>query len=137
MILGVGNDILEVGRIQRELDQPGPSFRDRLFSPDEIAYCEAKRYPAQHYAARFAAKEAFLKALNTGLRDGLSWTDMEVRNGAAGAPELILSGEALVLARQRGIEKTFLSLSHTSSLAMASVVLEGQATSPSAAPRSN
>lgn len=125
MILGVGNDILEVGRIQRELDQLGPSFRERLFSPDEIAYCEAKRYPAQHYAARFAAKEAFLKALSTGLRDGLSWTDMEVRNDPAGAPELVLSGEALKLARQHGIEKTFLSLSHTSSLAMASVVLEG------------
>jgi holo-[acyl-carrier protein] synthase len=137
MILGVGNDILEVGRIQRELDQSGPSFRERLFSPDEIAYCDAKRYPAQHYAARFAAKEAFLKALNTGLRDGLSWKDMEVRNGAAGAPELILSGAALALARQRGIERTFLSLSHTSSLAMASVVLEGEATSPSAAPRSD
>ena len=125
MILGVGNDILEVGRIQRELDQPGASFRERLFSPDEIAYCEAKRYPAQHYAARFAAKEAFLKALSTGLRDGLSWKDVEVRNGAAGEPELILSGQALELAKRYGIERTFLSLSHTSSLAMASVVLEG------------
>jgi holo-[acyl-carrier protein] synthase len=126
MILGVGNDILEVARIQRELEQDEPNLRDRLFSPAEIAYCEGKRHPAQHYAARFAAKEAFLKALNTGLRNGLTWKDVEVRHGAGGAPELVLSGAARELAEQRGIERTFLSLSHTSSLAMASVVLEGR-----------
>jgi holo-[acyl-carrier protein] synthase len=126
MILGVGNDILEVDRMKCGLDMAGSEFRDRLFTPAEIAYCERKRYPAQHYAARFAAKEAFLKALNTGLRNGLSWKDVEVRHGAGGAPELVLSGEARELAEQRGIEKTFLSLSHTSSLAMASVVLEGR-----------
>jgi holo-[acyl-carrier protein] synthase len=126
MILGVGNDILEVARIQRELEQDEPNLRDRLFSPAEIAYCEGKRHPAQHYAARFAAKEAFLKALNTGLRNGLTWKDVEVHHGAGGAPELVLSGAARELAEQRGIERTFLSLSHTSSLAMASVVLEGR-----------
>jgi len=126
MILGIGNDILEVDRMRRDLDMAGSEFRDRLFTPAEISYCERKRYPAQHYAARFAAKEAFLKALNTGLRNGLSWTDVEVRHRADGAPELVLSGEARELAEQRGIEKTFLSLSHTSSLAVASVVLEGR-----------
>jgi len=126
MILGIGNDILEVDRMRRDLDMAGSEFRDRLFTPAEIAYCERKRYPAQHYAARFAAKEAFLKALNTGLRNGLSWKDVEVRHSVGGAPELVLSGEARELAEQRGIEKTFLSLSHTSSLAVASVVLEGR-----------
>jgi holo-[acyl-carrier protein] synthase len=126
MILGMGNDIFEVDRMKRELELAGVEFRDRLFTAGEIAYCEGKRYPAQHYAARFAAKEAFLKALNTGLRNGLSWKDVEVRHRADGAPELVLSGEARALAEQRGIEKVFLSLSHTSALAMASVVLEGR-----------
>jgi holo-[acyl-carrier protein] synthase len=126
MILGMGNDIFEVDRMKQDLEQGGLEFRDRLFTAEEIAYCESKRYAAQHYAARFAAKEAFLKALNTGLRNGLTWKDIEVRHNADGAPELVLSGEARELAAQRGIEKTFLSLSHTSSLAMASVVLEGR-----------
>jgi holo-[acyl-carrier protein] synthase len=126
MILGMGNDIFDVDRMKQELDQGGPEFRDRLFTAEETAYCESKRFPAQHYAARFAAKEAFLKALNTGLRNGLSWKDVEVRHRTDGSPELVLSGEARELAAQRGIERTFLSLSHTSSLAMASVVLEGR-----------
>ena|SRR3972149_2245434 len=126
MILGMGNDIFEVDRMKQELEQGGPEFRDRLFTVKEIAYCESKRYAAQHYAARFAAKEAFLKALSTGLRNGLSWKDIEVRHNADGAPELVLSGKAHELAAQRGIEKTFLSMSHTVALAMASVVLEGR-----------
>ena len=126
MILGMGNDIFEVDRMKQELEQGGSEFRDRLFTAEEIAYCESKRYAAQHYAARFAAKEAFLKAMNTGLRNGLTWKDIEVRHGVDRAPELVLSGEARALAVQRGIEKTFLSLSHTSSLAIASVVLEGR-----------
>ena len=126
MIVGVGNDIFEVDRMTRELVEAGVEFRNRLFTPREIAYCEGKRYPAQHYAARFAAKEAFLKALNTGLRNGLSWQDVEVCHRADGAPELVLSGEARELAAQRGIDRTFLALSHTAALAMASVVLEGR-----------
>ncbi len=125
MILGMGNDILEIGRMERELAQPGPDLRDELFTAEEIAYCERQRYPARHYAARFAAKEAFLKALNTGLQHGISWKDVGVMHIPDGAPQLVLSGEAGRIANARGVLNTFLSISHTSTVAMASVVLEG------------
>ena len=125
MIIGVGNDIMDVSRIRRELDSADLTFREQTFSPAEIDYCEGKRYPARHYAARFAAKEAFFKALGTGLIDGLAWRDVEVCVRDGGQPELTLSGASLTAARQRGVVNTFLSLTHTADLAMASVVLEG------------
>jgi holo-[acyl-carrier protein] synthase len=128
MIIGVGNDILEVARMERELEQGGSEFRDGVFAAGEIAYCERKRYPARHYAARFAAKEAFFKALGTGLSDGLSWLEVGVNRGPAGEPGLVLSGETARLAKRRGVERAFLSLTHTADLAMATVVLEGHST---------
>jgi holo-[acyl-carrier protein] synthase len=127
MIIGVGNDILEVARMKRELEQGGSGFRNEIFAAGEIAYCEGQRYPARHYAARFAAKEAFLKALGTGLGSALTWREAEVHRGPAGEPGLILSGEAARRADQRGVKRIFLSLTHTADLAMATVVLEGQA----------
>lgn len=126
MIIGVGNDIVEVTRMRHELDTARVAFRDQVFSPAEITYCEEKRYPARHYAARFAAKEAFFKALGTGRGNGLGWRDAVVCHDAQGKPGLVLSGEALRLSRERGINRVFLSLSHTAELAMASVILEGE-----------
>jgi holo-[acyl-carrier protein] synthase len=134
MILGVGNDILDVARVRRQIRSDGPDIREQIFTPGEIRYCEGKRYPARHYAARFAAKEAFFKALGTGQRDDLSWRDVEVRSDPAGKPEIVLSGEALRTAERRGVVQALLSLSHTASLAMASVILEGDPVSHPAPP---
>ena len=125
MIVGVGNDVLEVSRIRRELAREGRGFRDEVFTPREIAYCESKRYPARHFAARFAAKEACLKALRTGVDNSWSaWREVEVARGPRGEPELVLTGQVKRLAGRRRVRRVLVSLSHTSSVAMASVVLE-------------
>ena len=124
MIVGVGNDLLEVARMARELDEGGAAFKDTVFTVDEMRYCDQKRYPARHYAARFAAKEAFFKALGTGQGDGLRWQDVEVRHGTAGEPFLVVHGETEEAVRRRGISRMLLSLSHTADMAMASVVLD-------------
>ena len=115
---------MEVSRMERELRKKGGGFRDCVFTPEEIAYCQGKQFPEQHFAARFAAKEALFKALGKGLRDGLSWREAEVRNGHLGEPRLVLRGKARALARRRGIKRIFLSLAHTRGLALSSVVLE-------------
>jgi len=129
MIIGVGSDIMDVRRVKRELDAGDTVLRDRIFCRGEIQYCEGKRYPARHYAARFAAKEAFFKALGTGLGNGFPWHEVEVCQDGQGKPELVLSGDTLRVARQRGMRSAFLSLAHTADLAMASVILEGDSMS--------
>jgi holo-[acyl-carrier protein] synthase len=134
MILGVGNDILEVARVGRQIQPDGPDIREQVFTPGEIRYCEGKRYPARHYAARFAAKEAFFKALGTGQRDSLSWRDVEVLPDPLGKPEIVLSGETRREAERRGVVRALLSLSHTDDLAMASVILTGNPASCPAPP---
>ncbi len=109
-------------------------FRDRVFTPDEIAYCEASRKrAAEHFAARFAAKEAVLKALGTGWRDGIAWTDIEIRRDPAGIPSIRLSGEAAAIAAEHGIRAWLVSLTHTTTLAQASVLALGHATGPTSA----
>ena len=130
MILGVGVDVCEIGRIGRALaGRAGARFRARTFTPGEGAYCEARRRTsAQSYAATFAAKEAVLKALGTGWANGLGWHDVEVVRDDRGAPTLVLHGAALALARRHGMRHAHLTLSHGGGLAMAVVVLEGQVT---------
>ena len=129
MIIGMGNDILDVSRVKRELDATDTVFRDRVFCRGEIQYCEGKRYPARHYAARFATKEALFKALGAGLGNGVPWQEVEVCQGDQGKPELVLSGDTLRVARQRGMRSAFLSWAHTDAMAMASVILEGDSMS--------
>ena len=124
MIVGVGSDVVEVARMRRELGRPGRGFRDAVFTAAEIAYCDGKRYPARHFAARFAAKEACLKALGTGLR-GNSWREVEVANGPDGEPRLVLRGNVKRSAGRRRVKRALVSLSHTERVAMAFVVLEG------------
>ena len=124
MIYGTGVDIVEIARFQRFLEQGNDALFQRLFTAGEIGYCAAKKQSAQHYALRFAAKESFLKALGTGLRDGLSWQDMEVVNDHLGKPELRLYRRALEMFRQAGLTGCFLSLSHDAGCAVAMVVLE-------------
>ncbi len=124
MIIGIGSDILEVARLRAELKNDGDAFRQEIFTPCEIEYCDSKRYPERHYAARFAAKEATLKALSTGKEQGISWHDIEVRNDRNGQPYIVLSGKARDLAYEMRAGRILVSLSHTSEWALANVVLE-------------
>lgn len=124
MILGIGVDTVEIARIQRFLDEGNQPLLDRLFTPAEQEYCRPKKQAAACLAARFAAKEALVKALGTGLRDGLSWTEMEVRNNDLGKPELHLTGRSRQILEQRGSMISHLSLSHDGAHAVAMVVLE-------------
>jgi holo-[acyl-carrier protein] synthase len=124
MIVGIGIDIIEVARI-REVLLRTPRFRERVFTPAERAYCDSRgAVAAQHYAARFAAKEAMLKALQTGWSGGIAWQDVEVAAHESGAPYLILHGLVLALFKSSGATASHLSLSHTSEHAVAQVVLE-------------
>ncbi len=125
MIKGIGTDIVEVERLERATQRHGRQFLDRLFTPAEIDYCESQRRRFESYAARFAAKEAFLKALGTGGRDGISWQEIEVVRGPRGRPDLAVKGHALQAARRLGVGRMFLSLSHTREMATAVIVLEG------------
>ncbi len=126
MIRGLGTDVVEIGRIGRLLDgSPGRAarFLARCFTPAERAYCEARRDRASGYAARFAAKEAAVKAL--GAPPGLGWHDLEVTRAAAGPPQLRLAGAAAAAADRLGVARAHLALSHDGGLAVATVVLEG------------
>ncbi len=125
MIFGIGVDIVDTGRFERFVRENNQPLLERLFTPAEFAYCAPKKQCAIHYASRFAAKEAFLKALGTGLRDGLSWHDMEVVNDHLGKPSLRLAGKAAELYGEHHLKACHLSLSHDGSAAVAMVVLEG------------
>jgi len=124
MIIGIGSDIFEVGRMKQELERNGNGLKNKLFTPGEIAYCESKRYPERHFAARFAAKEAFLKALTTGLTTEMSWREVEVQNKENGQPYLVLSGQASQAADRMAVKNIFISMSHTENWATANVILE-------------
>jgi holo-[acyl-carrier protein] synthase len=124
MIVAIGIDIIEVARV-REVLARTPRFRERVFTVAERAYCDGRGVvAAQHYAARFAAKEAMLKALQTGWRGGISWHDVEIASYESGAPYLVLSGEVSELLVRSGASKVHLSLSHTTEHAIAQVILE-------------
>jgi holo-[acyl-carrier protein] synthase len=123
MIHGVGTDLFEIERMA-ELAARGRAYLETIFAPAEIEYCEGKARPAEHYAARFAAKEAVLKALGTGWRDGLAFTEIEVCNDGVGRPYLFLHGKVREFCDRRQIKGAFVSLSHTRELAIAVVILE-------------
>lgn len=122
MVEGVGIDIVEISRIRRSIEDYGDLFTDKVFTVEEKAYCSEKPFPYQHFAARFAAKEAFSKATGTGWDDSFSWQEVEVVNEASGRPNLRLSGLAL---DNFGKKKVFLSLSHSGDYVTAVVVIEG------------
>jgi len=123
-ITGVGTDISRSARFEKFLDKGKEGVLLRLFTEGERDYALGKRHPAPHLAARFAAKEAFLKALRTGLREGISWQDMEVLRDELGAPSLRLSGRAAEIAAAQGVVRVHLSYSHDGDYSMATVVLE-------------
>ncbi|HTH52062.1 MAG TPA: holo-ACP synthase [Pyrinomonadaceae bacterium] len=124
MIISIGIDIAEVYRIRDTLART-PRFTERVFTEGERAYCETKgAAAAQSYAARFAAKEAFLKAIKTGWRGKITWHDIEVVNDADGVPTLNVKGEAARLMSELGAARCHLSISHTTEHAIAEVILE-------------
>lgn len=125
MILGIGIDVCEVGRVRRLLEKDRDRFVRRVFRKGEAAYCDARRLPEMHYAARLAAKEAFLKAVGSGWK--LGWTQVEVVRGDSGKPDLALSGKAASVVQGRGVAKIHLTLTHTRESALAVVILEGSA----------
>ncbi len=125
-ILGIGIDAIEPARIEQLLATSEDRFVQRIFTAEEIAYCESKKNRAQHYAARFAAKEALMKALGTGKQLGLTWKDIEVTHDELGQPLIRLSGRGLLLAKERGVTAIHLSLTHLRHLALAVVILEAQ-----------
>lgn len=124
-ITGIGTDIVRVTRFERFLSRDDRALLERLFTSQELAYALPKKGAAQHLAARFASKEAFLKALGLGLRDGLSWHDIEIIRDELGCPSLKLTGRADELYRQRKLVGHHLSYSHEQEYAVATVVLEG------------
>lgn len=124
MIVSIGVDIIEVYRIRETLERT-PRFTERVFTEKEREYCQAKgAAAAQSFAARFAAKEAFLKALRTGWRGKISWQDIEIQNDEFGAPYFEISGEAKEILEKLGANKVHLSMSHTTEHAVANVILE-------------
>ena len=123
MITGLGIDIVEVRRIRAAL-QGTEAMRQRIFSVGEIRYCSKRKNEFQHFAARFAAKEATLKALGTGWQGGIGWKDVEVTSDEQGKPELIFHGKAEQTFQESGARRALLSLTHTREYALAVVVLE-------------
>ena len=125
MILGTGIDLAEVDRIAAAMARYGPRFAQRVFTPSEIAYAESKANKYERFAARFAAKEAGMKAIGTGWRRGVGWHDFEVVRERSGRPTLQFHGKAAEFARALGVERVALSLTHTHQYGIAFVILEG------------
>jgi holo-[acyl-carrier protein] synthase len=125
MVVGTGIDICEVPRLRKSIERFGRRFIDRIYTPREIAYVERKANRYERYAARFAAKEAGMKAIGTGWRGGIRWQDFEVANLASGKPTLALYGVAAKVAERLGVTNISLSLTHTAEQGMAFVILEG------------
>jgi holo-[acyl-carrier protein] synthase len=124
MIVGLGMDIAEVERIAAAIERRGRSFLERVFTPAEIAYCQRYREPAERYAARFAAKEAAMKALGTGWACGVRWVDIEVVHDSHGKPMLVLSGASRSIADRLGVKNIVLTITHSGHTALAQVIFE-------------
>jgi holo-[acyl-carrier protein] synthase len=125
MIVGIGLDIAEVDRIEAAITRHGAPFLERIYTAREAAYCESRKNRFERYAARFAAKEAAMKALGTGWRLGVRWRDIEVRNAPSGKPMLNLEGVAGQIAGRMGVKNISLSITHSGNLALAQVIFEG------------
>ena len=123
MLVGIGIDMIEVNRVAEKIGKES-GFRELVFSPKEITYCESKTHPFEHYAARFAAKEAFLKAVGTGWTSGTAFNEIEVLNDEKGSPVLLLSGETALTFQPLQLKKIAVSLSHLKSIAAAVIVIE-------------
>ena len=126
MIVGTGIDIVEVARMASAICRHGKRFLRRVFTEAEIAYCDSKFNRVERYAARFAAKEAALKAIGTGWKRGVGWREVEVRRDPGGRPMISFTGIAAQFAARLGVRRASLSLSHTAEHAIAQVILESE-----------
>lgn len=126
MIAGTGLDVAEVDRIRAAIERFGRRFIERVYTPAEIAYVGRKANRFERYAARFAAKEAGMKAIGTGWRHGVRWRDFEVANLPSGKPTLLLHGVAARFAERLGVKSVSLSITHTAAVAVAFVIMEGE-----------
>ena len=124
MVIGVGTDVIEIARISQSIGRFGDRFLARVFTPREIAYCQRKKNAAESFAARFAAKEAGAKALGTGISHGVGWLELEVGREPGGRPTMELTGRAAEQARELGVTRVSLSLTHSKDIALAVVVME-------------
>jgi holo-[acyl-carrier protein] synthase len=126
-IIGIGTDITECLRIARMIERHGELFLSRVYTPDELRYCQSRKQATQHYTGRWAAKEAVLKALGTGWRRGISWRDVEVLNDSAGKPHVTLRGGAKEVADRLGIAVMLVTISHCHTHATATAIAAGEA----------
>jgi holo-[acyl-carrier protein] synthase len=125
LIVGLGVDIAEVGRVKAAIERHGEVFLRRVYTPKEREYCEKFKNKFERYAGRFAAKEAAMKALGTGWSRGVRWVDVEVVREKGGRPTMALAGEAGKLAERLGVKRIALSITHTAEQALAQVIFEG------------
>jgi len=123
-IVGLGIDLVDCARIQNSIERFGDRFLKRIFTEGEIAYAQSMKFPARHFAARFAAKEALSKAFGTGIGKSMGWRDLDVQKNESGEPFVVLSGGAKQMSEARGVTKVWISLSHTEESAMATIILE-------------
>ena len=122
LIFGTGIDIIEVERVKNQISKDG--FKENIFTKKEIEYCESKKNKAQHYAARYAAKEAFFKAIGTGWRDGMAFIEIEIINNKLGKPDVVLHGKTKKFSESNLIRNIHVSLSHIKNLVTAIITLE-------------
>ncbi len=127
MISGTGIDIVEVRRMKEAIDRWGDAFLTKVFTSEEIRYANSRRFPCQHFAARFAAKEATVKALGDARKAPFRWTDIEVLNDKHGKPEIVLHDKALAAKKKRKITGIAISLSHSKDYAIANAILLNEA----------
>jgi len=123
LILGIGTDIIEVERFKKQIEKT-EGLLEKLFSRNEIEYCQSKRHPEQHFAARFAAKESFFKALGTGWRYGLQHNEIEITNDELGKPNLNIKGKSKEICEKYNIKNINVSLSHLKEIVNAIVIIE-------------
>lgn len=122
MIVGLGTDIIETVRIGQMIERHGEHFLQRVYTEQEIRYCQQRKEAVQHYAGRWAAKEAVMKALGTGFTMGVGWIDIEVRTHKSGQPHIVLTGGAQEMARRLGIDEMMITISHCRTYATATAI---------------
>ena len=129
-ILGIGTDIIECPRIGKMIEHHGELFLRRVYSEREIRYCQARKHAIEHFAGRWAAKEAILKAIGTGRSHGIAWTNIEVRTGVDGRPQVLVCGTAREIMLERGIADVLVSISHCRTYATAYAMALGRTLPP-------